>query len=302
MELRHVLGNTYVAEGATALMPVYKLNDRDIVLLDTGYAKLDRNGLVHLFEDHSLQLKGIICSHAHFDHTGNARFLQETYHVPVACPLIEAGISVNPDSYRANYVALTYGKSQELFLEECFTADVIIAPDADSLDFCGAHFSILQLPGHSAGQIGIVTPDGVAYLGDCLISRDEIAKAKLPTSMFIAKDLRSKASLKNLRCPAYIIAHKNVYIDISDLIDENISFILSKKQELLDCLNDGMSFSEWIYAFCQKENIRTHNELKFSIVERNFSNFAAWLTDIGEIEIRRDFCAKKYYHCPDKEN
>ena len=302
MELRHILGSTYTAEGATALMPVYKLNDTDIVLLDTGYAKLDRSGLVHLLEDDHLRLRGVICSHAHFDHTGNARFLQETYQVPVACPLIEAGLSVNPDSYRANYVALTYGKSQELFLEECFTADVIIPQDADSLDFCGAHFGILQLPGHSAGQIGIITPDNVAYLGDCLISEAEIAKAKLPTSMFIAKDLRSKASLRALKCDAYIIAHKNVYPDISELIDRNIAFILSKKQEMLDCLTDGMSFSEWIYAFCKRVDIHTHNELKYSIAERNFSNFAAWLTDTGEIEVRREYCAKKYYHREKKEH
>ena len=43
MELRHVLGSTYVAVAATALLPIYKLNDTDIVLLDTGYAKLDRS-------------------------------------------------------------------------------------------------------------------------------------------------------------------------------------------------------------------------------------------------------------------
>ena len=33
MELRHVYGRTYAAVGATALMPVYKLTERDIVLL-----------------------------------------------------------------------------------------------------------------------------------------------------------------------------------------------------------------------------------------------------------------------------
>ena len=43
MELRHVYGRTYAAVGATALMPVYKLTDTDIVLMDTGYAKLDRS-------------------------------------------------------------------------------------------------------------------------------------------------------------------------------------------------------------------------------------------------------------------
>ena len=296
MELRHVYGNTYAAVGATALMPVYKLTDTDIVLMDTGYARLDRSALVNLIEGNGFRLRGIICSHAHFDHTGNVRYLQLRYGCLAAAQIIEAGISVNPDAYRANYVALTYGKSREYLLEECFPADVIIPADAEHLDFCGARFGILQLPGHSAGHIGVVTPDGVAYLGDCLIDEEQIAAAKLPTSMFIARDLESKESLRNLRRPAYIIAHKQVLTDIGPLIDRNIAFIHDKGRELLEDLEDGMSFDQWIYAFCQRENVRTRNEFKFSIVERNFANFVDWLTDEGKVEVRREFCAKHYFH------
>lgn len=296
MELRHVYGNTYAAVGATVLMPVYKLTDTDIVLMDTGYARLDRSALVNLIEGNGFRLRGILCSHAHFDHTGNVRFLQQRYGCQAAAQIIEAGISVNPDAYRANYVALTYGKSREYLLEECFPADVIIPADAEHLDFCGARFGILQLPGHSAGHIGVVTPDGVAYLGDCLIDEEQIAAAKLPTSMFIARDLESKESLRNLRRPAYIIAHKQVLTDIGPLIDRNIAFIHDKGRELLEDLEDGMSFDQWIYAFCQRENVRTRNEFKFSIVERNFANFVDWLTDEGKVEVRREFCAKHYFH------
>ena len=296
MELRHVYGRTYAAVGATALMPVYKLTERDIVLMDTGYARLDRSALVNLIEGNGFRLRGIICSHAHFDHTGNVRYLQQRYGCQAAAQIIEAGISVNPDAYRANYVALTYGKSREYLLEECFPADVIIPADAEHLDFCGARFGILQLPGHSAGHIGVVTPDGAAYLGDCLIDEEQIAAAKLPTSMFIARDLESKECLRNLRRPAYIIAHKQVLTDIGPLIDRNIDFIHDKGRELLEDLEDGMSFDQWIYAFCQRENVRTRNEFKFSIVERNFANFVDWLTDEGKVEVRREFCAKHYFH------
>lgn len=295
MELKHIVGRTWVAEGSTALLPVYFLTDRDIVLIDTVYARLDRTGLAHLIDDNGLCLRGVICSHAHFDHTGNVRYLQQRCGCPAAIQLIEAGISVNTDSYRANYVALTYGKSRQLFLEECFTADIIIGPEDDHLDMAGARFGIMQLPGHSAGHIGIVTPDGVAYVGDCLIDRDQIAAAKLPTSMFIAKDLESKEYLRTVDAPAYIVAHKQVLTDraaFNALIDENLAFIHAKERELLDDLTDGMTFSDWIAAFCKRENVRTHNELKFSIVERNFSNFAAWLTDTGRVTVQREFCAK----------
>ena len=297
MEMLHVLGNTYAAVGSTALLPIYKLNERDIVLIDTGYAKLDRAGLVNLLNGSGLVPKYVLCSHAHFDHTGNVRYLQERYGAKAILSLIEAGISVNPDSYRANYVALTYGKSRELFLEECFTADRVLREADTSLELDGRTFGILPLPGHSAGHLGFVTPDGAAYVGDCLISQSEIDGAKLPTSMFIARDLESKAYLKTTDYPVYILAHKEVVRReaLEGLIDRNIGFIQSKRAELLEVLEDGMTFSEWIGAFCQRENVRTHNELKFSIVERNFSNFVSWLTDSGAVMVRREFCAKRYY-------
>lgn len=297
MEMLHVLGNTYAAVGSTALLPIYKLNERDIVLIDTGYAKLDRAGLVNLLDGSGLVPKYVLCSHAHFDHTGNVRYLQERYGAKAILSLIEAGISVNPDSYRANYVALTYGKSRELFLEECFTADRVLRETDTSLELDGRTFGILPLPGHSAGHLGFVTPDGAAYVGDCLISQSEIDGAKLPTSMFIAKDLESKAYLKTMDYPVYILAHKEVVRreELDSLIDRNIDFIQRKRAELLEVLEDGMTFSEWIGAFCQRENVRTHNELKFSIVERNFSNFVSWLTDSGAVMVRREFCAKRYY-------
>lgn len=297
MEMLHVLGNTYAAVGSTALLPIYKLNERDIVLIDTGYAKLDRAGLVNLLDGSGLVPKYVLCSHAHFDHTGNVRYLQERYGAKAILSLIEAGISVNPDSYRANYVALTYGKSRELFLEECFTADRVLRETDTSLELDGRTFGILPLPGHSAGHLGFVTPDGAAYVGDCLISQSEIDGAKLPTSMFIARDLESKAYLKITDYPVYILAHKEVVRReaLEGLIDRNIGFIQSKRAELLEVLEDGMTFSEWIGAFCQRENVRTHNELKFSIVERNFSNFVSWLTDSGAVMVRREFCAKRYY-------
>ena len=297
MELLHVLGNTWAAVAATALLPVYKLTDRDVVLIDTGYAKLDRAALTNLIDGQGWRLRAVLCSHAHFDHTGNVRYLQEKYGAEAAISLIEAGISVNPDSYRANYVALTYGKSREIFLEECFTADRVIFPQDDHIDVDGARFAVLPLPGHSAGHVGFVTPDGVAYVGDCLISQSEIDNAKLPTSMFIARDLESKAFLKTTDYKAYILAHKSVVQPkaLGAVIDHNIAVIQSKRAELLALLEDGMTFPEWIGAFCKQENVRTHNEMKFSIVERNFSNFVSWLTDSGAVTVQREFCAKRYY-------
>ena len=55
MELLHIHQDTWAAVGATALIPFYRLTDTDIVLLDTGIAASDREGLTALLEEHGLR-------------------------------------------------------------------------------------------------------------------------------------------------------------------------------------------------------------------------------------------------------
>ena len=145
MELLHIHKDTWAAVGATALIPFYRLTDTDIILLDTGIAASDREGLTALLEEHGLRPKGILCSHAHYDHVGNAAYLRRRYGCPIAMPMIEAAICADATAFRANYETLTYGTIQSMFPEECFLSDVLISPDIDHLDFCGVRFGLLPL-------------------------------------------------------------------------------------------------------------------------------------------------------------
>ncbi|MBE6989515.1 MAG: MBL fold metallo-hydrolase [Ruminococcaceae bacterium] len=294
MELRQVLGNTYAAVGFNALIGIYRINKRDIVLLDTGLGREDRQGLTELIEQNGFVPRGIICTHCHWDHTGNAAYLRRRYSSPIAAQLIEAGIGARPESYRANYVAMTYAQAQVRFEEDSFSTDVIIGVTDDRLTFCGADFGVLQLPGHSAGQIGIITPDNVAYLADGLIGPALLASAKLPTSMSVRTDLATKESLRSLHCDAYILAHKDVCTDIGELIDRNIAFYQEKAQNVLSCLAAEMTLSQWLAAFSRKAGFRTKSSFKLGIIRRNFYGMVSYLEDTGQVAVRWEDCVKHY--------
>jgi hydroxyacylglutathione hydrolase len=97
MDWKPVRGNTYVVVGKSALLPLYRLDQRRIILLDTGLAHGDREALTDFLEQNGLTVAGILCTHAHYDHTGNARYLQEKFRCPVVMPEREAFIAATPD-------------------------------------------------------------------------------------------------------------------------------------------------------------------------------------------------------------
>ena len=297
MELRHLCGNTYAAIGEGAVLGLYRLNERDIVLLDTGVRMKDRAALDSLIAENGFAVKGIFCSHAHYDHSGNTAYLRHRWGALTAAQITEAGIAATPESYHANYPFATYAQCRTWFCEECFPTDVVIGRNDDHVSFCGADFGIIQLPGHAAGQIGIITPDNVAYLADCLIGPATLSASKLPTSMCIEDDLKSKEKVRSLRCAAYILAHHDVIEgDIGPTVDANLSLYHRKEQEMLDCLRDGMTADEWRSAFSEAMGFRTHNDFKLGVIRRNFGSFLFYLEDTGRVNIQWDSCTKHYFH------
>ena len=182
MELLHIHKDTWAAVGATALIPFYRLTDTDIVLLDTGIAASDREGLTALLEEHGLRPKGILCSHAHYDHVGNAAYLRCRYGCPIAMPMIEAAICADATAFRANYETLTYGTIQSMFPEECFLSDVLISPDIDHLDFCGVRFGLLPSRATLPGRWALSPPTALPIWRTACWGRSSCSASSCPPS------------------------------------------------------------------------------------------------------------------------
>ena len=285
LKLHHVRGNTFALETEMAFLPFYRLNDREIVLLDTGFVSTDRQALTETLKAHGFQVKGILCSHAHMDHAGNVRHLCDLYGCRVAAHLIEAAIAATPDSFRRHYGI--YTSDNRGGVEECFTATDYITPQTRQFSFCGATFEILQLPGHSGGHIGIVTPDGVAYLGDVLMGFPQLAASKMPTTQFLALDLESKRSLHKLRAEVYIVAHKAILTDIHPLVDANLACLEDKLRRVLSALHGTPTRGEWLVAFCESQGLRVRSERSFAIMEYGFNSMVTYLEETGRVCSRR---------------
>lgn len=284
LKLHHICGSTFAFETELALLPFYKLNEQDIVLLDAGYAPTDREVLPETLEACGFFVRGILCSHAHMDHVGNVSRLCDIYDCRVGAHLIEAAIAASPDSFCRHY---GIHASIDRGAEECFVATDLIRPGQETLDFCGATFGILHLPGHSDGHLGYVTPDGVAYLGDAIMGFSQLAGSKMPFTTQLAHDLASKRAILSLSAKAYVVAHKAILSDVRELAEANTARLLEKVEDILASLRGTPTGGEWLAAYCEKNGWNFRSERSFSILEFGFNSAVTYLEETGRITSRR---------------
>jgi hydroxyacylglutathione hydrolase len=173
------------------------------VLVDTGLPET-RSSL-----DAELQSAGcrpgnlrlIVLTHGDYDHAGNAAYLRDKYGSKIAMHRDDSGrvergdwnwnMKPKPDKFGLLYRVVALFVKPGPF--DTFTADVYLA-DNQSLSDYGLDATVLHLPGHTKGSIGILTSDNTLLCGDLM---DSMRKPSL--EFFIDDMAAATASLARLR-------------------------------------------------------------------------------------------------------
>ena len=282
MDIRPIKGNTWVLEGMEWI-PFYKLDERRCILLDTGLLG-EREELEQALLDHGLTPAGILCSHAHVDHGGNNRYFQEKYRIPVALTVKEAGMCAGVLTLKCYFLMLPPGMVEREASHLVHTPDVIV-PDRDGpFSFCGAEFQIIQTPGHSAGHISTITPDGVCYVGDALLSREQLG-AKLPYCLSHQMGIDSREKLRGTRAELFVMAHRGMCTreELEVLIDDNQALAQQRAGEVLALVTEPMTVSQIAQRVCRYFQLLSRRPTRSLRYERNIRFFVEYLADRGDL-------------------
>lgn len=310
--LRHVRGNTWYLEGDVSV-PVILTGPGQAVLLDSGYRGKTTDILMDMLDANGLKPLAVLTSHYHPDHVGNHQALREKYGTEIIMNRKTAGVLAEPE-----LVAMTYWQMNPAWVREHlgfmkirpdrvfdvesgdgrksgesgkFGNDEGQAPGGDGgriLRAGGADFRVIPLPGHTIDQVGYVTPDGVLYAADALLDRDFLAHAKLPTARNWAVDLKTKADVAAGNYPAVILAHRGASAGsgIRALAQENIADRRRRAEELYGILvrrGTELTLEEIQNTLWRALELRTKQELKIRIFQRNVYCLVRYLEDTGRI-------------------
>lgn len=283
MKSKHVKGNTYVLSHGELLIPYYKLNEKDIVLLDSGHLH-HAQALDAFLSEEGFIPKLIINSHLHLDHIGANALLKDKYGSKIALPEFEAKFVSSKDALRIYYSRIT-SKDPRSFIDALiFDTDYPLGENQTEISYEGVTFGIVKLHGHSPFHIGISTPDDILYAGDALISKRLIYTMKLPSSYDLNTDLATIESLKSLEYDMYILAHKSVERDIKDLCDLNINYLQKRLDIIADMLIEPKSFEVLLSTFIETFDVTELRLMKYTYIEHTMSHYLNALIENGVIE------------------
>ena len=155
-------GNCYIVE-----------NGVDGILVDTGKKEFAKRVMEVCRQYH---VKLIVLTHAHFDHAENAAQISNALGIPIGmsekdCNLIQSNANqgLSAETFLGKIVLSVSLKDFSVRSLEKFKPDILLK-DGDSLSGYGVNASIIALPGHTDGSIGIDVENKGFIVGDALMN------------------------------------------------------------------------------------------------------------------------------------
>lgn len=277
MELIQVGEKTYYIKNPTNI-GIYKIDDENIYLIDTGNDKDAGKKIMKIVEQQGWKVKGIINTHSNADHIGGNKIIQER----TGCDILAYGAEKSFVEFPILESSFLYGgypfadiRNKFLLAKESKVKNI-----ESNLPKGLEYFS---LKGHFFDMIGIKTSDEVYFLADSLFSEETITKYHLFYIYDIKEFLNTLKKLRDLKGKLYIPSHCEMTEDITSLIDINEQKVNEVINKILSYCKNESTFEE-VLKFIFDEYKLTMNPNQYVLIGSTIKSYLSYLYDEGKVE------------------
>ena len=311
MNLRHLRGSTYAIENKNASagfsasassgfssvgLGLYLFEDQSCLLVDSGAGPAAAQEILQLLEASGWTVYAILNTHAHADHSGGNHYIQEKTQCRVYASAIEAAFINNPvlipyAMYSACPPKILTGK---YFMPQASRVSHIVKPGKRQIK--GKRFELLDLAGHSPGQLGIMTPDRVLFVGDCLISQEILTANPF---LYLADPGKQIASLRMLKTANYeqlYLAHGGLVEDTAGVLKTNEEMLKAIVHDIKDIIAQPRSLEAIIQEIIDLYSLPVNRNHYFRLAN-SIAAFLSFLCNQGQARFYVDDNHLLYTRC-----
>ena len=237
-ELIHLKGNTYYIKCNTNC-GVYKLNDKNEVLLFDCGTDEDGPHIYKTLQDNGMKVTYLVFSHCHADHAGGWEYIYNKTHCIMIASKVERGFFRDP---KLDIGFLYGGYPLDEYDGKLMHIDV--NDEIYSFKEIPSCIEWFMLPGHHFGMIGIKTPDDVYFVADTLGSIDLVERAHILLIYDVKGYLESLDFVESLDGKIVVPSHSEATTNIKPVVDFNRNKIDEITNVILDYLHEEHNCTE----------------------------------------------------------
>lgn len=136
--------------------------------------------------------------------------------------------------------------------------------------------SVVDLLGHFFDMIGIKTPDGVAFIADCLNSKETLDKYEFTFIYDVEAYLYTLEQVGKMQAKMFVPAHAKPTEDIQQLVQYNISKVYENAEYLIDLCEKPRNFETILQQVFTQYNLVMNYE-QYALLGCAIKSYLSWL-------------------------
>lgn len=278
--------NTELIETKIALVPLYRLSSREVVLIDSGPEEDPE--LIEALDQKKLRVRAVLCTHIHPDHIANNAALVSRYGAEIFAS--EKEFETLKEIY--GRLRKSSSKPNNRYLEPQYPITSI--GTTSSLKIDGTSFGVIPTPGHTLGQLAFVTPDDVCCLGDAMLSLDRLSLSKLPYLEDTALAISTMKQIGKTKHHLYVTSHKGVTPakDLGELVARNIQKELELYNTLRSSIAKASLLDDILTDFLQSIHL-SPKSVESPLIRHSAASRIHALVQAGEYRLKNGFVSAK---------
>jgi len=288
VSLELIQGNSYYIKGIFAI-GIYRYGTK-VMLIDSGSDEQSAKDVADVLAAENYIVGAIINTHCHPDHCGGNSFFQKKYpEIKIYAAYDEKMFIEDPKwaprCFCGNAAPFSGLKNKHIAPQKSSIVTDIIPYCDGTVIADGQSITIVTLPGHTPGSIGVITPDNILYSGDALFGKVTFIKHPILFYTDIENTLASFKKLAVLRVDACVLYHGGIIDNLVQVVQEHEQRVLETKDAILSIVQHAeFSLDILTQEIMQKYNI-PGNVISFTLTQTTIRAYLTKLESEGAVNI-----------------